>query len=179
MFKSKLPILPELTIETPCPIADFEANAEQNEGGWFCHQCNQPVYSLAEMSRKEIGELYRRTGGEFCAAIARRSDGTMITNDPIAASGSKLAAGMLLASTALFASSAAADTEIGKVAQIPATAAPAPSPEPSGSEEKCDESKDEHKEATAKPEAAASPTPSGIRMLRGKVMVRPKDWKKD
>ncbi len=164
MFKSKLKIVDQLRVGSPCPVSNFEQNADQSKEGWFCKECVKPVYDLAKLSRREIDALINRTDGHFCAAISRRADGSIITNDPMSASATLLSKGILLASTALISSSAVAESERGDVAlpeptpgitQLRGEVEADPTP---AAEEKseCQESQSEA-EATPIPESAESP----------------------
>jgi hypothetical protein len=46
-----------------------------------CQQCNQRVYNLSDMSRKEAEALIRNKEGRLCGRFFRRSDGTVMTRD--------------------------------------------------------------------------------------------------
>jgi hypothetical protein len=115
-FKSKLKIVDQLTIGSPCPDESFENNAKALDTGWYCNMCSKEVYDLKKMSKSEIAKLVKNKKGNFCAVISRRQDGSMITKEPVSATNAFLSTGLLLASTTLISSQAIAETERGDVA---------------------------------------------------------------
>jgi hypothetical protein len=50
-----------------------------DENKRFCHECNKNVYNISTMSRGEVEDLIRGTGGKFCARIIRDVNGSVIT----------------------------------------------------------------------------------------------------
>lgn len=114
-FKSKLKIVEDISIGSPCPVESFEKDAKAIDAGWYCNQCSKEVYDLKNMSRKEIAKLIKNKNGNFCAVISRRTDGSLITKEPVSATQSFLSAGILLASTSLISADAIAESERGDV----------------------------------------------------------------
>lgn len=140
--KGKFKILNDLRVSKPCASEDFASISEPRENGWYCRHCEKEVHDLAKLSKKQILELIEATGGNFCASIRRRDDGSIITKE--APSRSLISSGVFLAGTALLASSASAEplpAMPGEVtlsppskssdgrngADAPATASPSPS----------------------------------------------------
>ena len=72
--------LESLKIASPC-----EVPWESMQGGdhvRFCGQCAKNVYDVSRMPRAEAEALVRRSeGGRLCLRLARRADGTVLTDD--------------------------------------------------------------------------------------------------
>ena len=118
-FKSRLKIVDQMTIGSPCPDESFKESAKEIDKGWYCNLCCKDVYDLKRMSKKEIANLVKEKNGNFCAVISRRADGSMITKEPVGAANALLSTGLLFASTTLVSSSAVAQTERGDIAPPP------------------------------------------------------------
>lgn len=115
-IKSKLTIVDQISVSSPCPDESFEKNARVLDAGWYCNQCSKEVYDLKKMSRKEIAKLVKNKKGNFCAVVSRRQDGSLITKEPVSSTQSFLTAGLLIASTTLINTPANAQSERGDVA---------------------------------------------------------------
>jgi hypothetical protein len=74
--------LDNLHIATPCR-ADWERMEWEDEEGHvrFCRTCEKNVYNISLMSRAEALDLIRAKEGQLCLRLAKRKDGTLITND--------------------------------------------------------------------------------------------------
>jgi cytochrome c-type biogenesis protein CcmE len=73
-----LPSLDEAKIASPCRARwDDMAGDERVR---FCAGCSKNVYNLSAMSRAEAEALLRE-GGDLCARLYRREDGTVLTAD--------------------------------------------------------------------------------------------------
>jgi hypothetical protein len=74
--------LDNLHIATPCR-ADWERMEWEDEEGRvrFCRTCEKNVYNISLMSRAEALDLIRAKEGQLCMRLAKRKDGTLITND--------------------------------------------------------------------------------------------------
>ena len=74
--------LDNLHIATPCR-ADWERMQSEDEEGRvrFCRTCEKNVYNISLMSREEALNLIRAKEGQLCVRLAKRKDGTLITND--------------------------------------------------------------------------------------------------
>ncbi|HEY0076992.1 MAG TPA: hypothetical protein VGB77_23100 [Abditibacteriaceae bacterium] len=74
--------LDNLHIATPCR-ADWERMEWEDEEGRvrFCRTCEKNVYNISLMSRAEALDLIRAKEGQLCLRLAKRKDGTLITND--------------------------------------------------------------------------------------------------
>ena len=76
--KEKSP-LDGLYVATPCSVG-FE-NMEGDERVRFCNMCQQNVYNIAEMTKKEAEDLIREKEGNLCVRLYLRPDGTVITDN--------------------------------------------------------------------------------------------------
>jgi hypothetical protein len=79
-----LPILnlDDLSIAKPChAVWEKMAPIDGGEQARHCGSCDKNVYRIAAMSRAEATALIMKHEGRVCLRIARRSDGTVITND--------------------------------------------------------------------------------------------------
>jgi hypothetical protein len=74
-----LATLDSLSISSPCP-ASWE-QMKGSESVRFCSQCEQPVYNLALISKREIGKLISQNTGRLCIRLYRRADGKIMTKD--------------------------------------------------------------------------------------------------
>lgn len=78
-MKRALDVLDQIQVASPCP-ASWEAMAGDDRMR-FCASCSKHVYRLEGMSRAEILGLLQKAEGDVCVRLARRRDGTLITND--------------------------------------------------------------------------------------------------
>lgn len=134
--------LDELQIASPCK-ADW-AQMQGDERVRFCGRCEKYVYNLKEMSREESVALLLEKG-EACVRMARRADGTVVTNDcPVGAQSQRrtvrvataLAGGLLAASALVLRHRAYADqpkaqTHAAELHAKPSCASPKPAASPS------------------------------------------------
>lgn len=164
MSKRTLAVVDSLSIVSPCAVDDFDRGAQKIGGDWYCEHCEQRVFNIAAMSRKEVADLIERTEGNFCATIARRHDGSLITAEEADPARGFIVAGALIASTALLSGVAIAEETIGKVA----VEAPSPSPQPSSTP--TPEVKEECEKPTTQAEQKAAPQQTP-RPLRGRVAI--------
>ena len=74
--------LNDIQIATPCR-ADWNKMQVQDKTGAVrhCQSCQKNVYNLSMMSRADALALVQQHEGEMCVRLARRTDGTLITND--------------------------------------------------------------------------------------------------
>ncbi len=74
--------LNDIQIATPCR-ADWNKMQVRDESGGVrhCQSCDKNVYNLSMMSRADALALIQQHEGEMCVRLARRADGTLITND--------------------------------------------------------------------------------------------------
>ena len=71
--------LESVKIASPC-----KADWNQMKGSSrvrHCVSCEKNVYNLSGMTRPEADSLIRSREGELCIRLARRADGTVITDD--------------------------------------------------------------------------------------------------
>jgi len=190
--RSRLKIVDQLSVSSPCPDESFTTNAESIDKGWFCNQCSKEVYDLKKLSRKEIANLIESKNGHFCAVISRRLDGSIITKEPTNPAHSFLSAGILLASTALLNSQAMAQTDVGEIAPqvhnqeagstrgdvyVPPSNEHANSSETSSAASVCSEHSNNSSEAAiVRPDPNIITQAGGIsvQVTKGKVRVEPK-----
>ncbi len=71
--------LESVQIATPCH-ADW-SKMQGDDKSRFCHSCQKSVYNLSAMTTPEAQALIEEKGGNLCARIYRRADGTLITGD--------------------------------------------------------------------------------------------------
>lgn len=71
--------LRRVRIAAPCS-ADWREMIG-NEQMRFCNQCQQNVYNLSGMTRKEAEKLIASAEGRLCVRFYRRSDGTILTRN--------------------------------------------------------------------------------------------------
>lgn len=186
MKKSKLRVINELRVEDPCPIPRFSEEAEVVPQGWYCRHCERQVYNLSKLSYREIGDVIERTNGDFCAAIARREDGSIVVAET-EPSPFRRSAGAIIAAAALLAVPAAADDQVMELGKIKVAADPVPNGAGNGAsgphkdgagsrEETAQQHAAPAQSPVATPSAAPSPA-SGLTHTRGKVAVTPSGGK--
>lgn len=73
------PVLEHVRIASPCP-ADWD-KMPGTDRARFCTLCSKHVYNLSGMTRTEATRLIRTHEGQICVRLARRPDGTVITDD--------------------------------------------------------------------------------------------------
>ncbi len=69
----------ELRISSPCPKSWDELRGDDRVRA--CDLCRQNVYNLADMSRKDVEALARRTSGRLCGRLYLRGDRTATLRD--------------------------------------------------------------------------------------------------
>jgi hypothetical protein len=108
----RVPALEGLRIASPCD-ADWGA-MRGDDRVRFCGACQKNVYNFAGMARVEIEELLRANeGGEICARMYRRDDGTVLTSDcPDGARRKRRRLALLGAGAGVVAASAAATASL-------------------------------------------------------------------
>lgn len=74
-----LPVLEDLRIASPC-AADWDA-MKGDDRVRFCGECQKNVYNLSAMSREEAQQLVAGREGPMCVRLAKRVDGTVVTDD--------------------------------------------------------------------------------------------------
>lgn len=77
--KSKLPILPNLKVATPCS-ADWAAMSG-DERVRACGSCNKHVYNISTLTREEAEALILEKEGRLCVRYYQRHDGTILLKD--------------------------------------------------------------------------------------------------
>ncbi len=78
MARIPLP-LDAISVASPCPVAWDDMNGDGRVR--FCSKCEQRVYNLSEMTRKQAEALVRQAEGRLCVRYYRRPDGTVMTKD--------------------------------------------------------------------------------------------------
>lgn len=79
-MNKNLPELPfKVKIASPCPARWEDMGGDHRVR--FCDHCRKNVYNLSAMSAAEAGELLQSRGGNLCARIFQRADGTILTED--------------------------------------------------------------------------------------------------
>jgi hypothetical protein len=68
-----------IQVASPCDVS-WEA-MPGDERTRHCPQCQQRVYNLSALSRRQAEDLLRRTEGHLCVRLYRRADGTVLTAD--------------------------------------------------------------------------------------------------
>ena len=78
----KIDWLDDLHIATPCR-ANWERMEKLDAEGRarFCRTCEKKVYNVSLMSHDEAKALIVAHEGSLCVRLARRQDGTLVTND--------------------------------------------------------------------------------------------------
>jgi len=74
-----LPVLDRLRIASPCAMTWDRMSGDDRVR--HCADCGKNVYNLSNMSREEATRLLIEREGTICVGIARRADGTVITDD--------------------------------------------------------------------------------------------------
>ncbi len=74
-----LSLLEQVAVASPCSVP-WETMAGDDRIR-FCGECSKYVYRFEEMSSADIRRLIEEKEGHLCAQLARRTDGTLITND--------------------------------------------------------------------------------------------------
>lgn len=77
--KTKLPVLPNLKVATPCS-ADW-AKMSGDERVRACGDCNKNVYNLSSLTRDEAEALILEKEGKLCVRYYQRKDGTILLKD--------------------------------------------------------------------------------------------------
>ena len=77
--KSKLPVLPNIKVATPC-TADWSAMSG-DERVRACGACNKNVYNLSTLNREEAESLILAKEGRLCVRYFQRKDGTILLKD--------------------------------------------------------------------------------------------------
>ena len=72
-------MLDRVSIASPCP-ANWDSMPGTDQVR-HCSQCNQNVYNLSAMTRRQAEKLLRETEGRLCARLYRRADGTILTEN--------------------------------------------------------------------------------------------------
>ena len=78
-MKIELHLLDQIRVASPCPTRWEEMTGDDRIR--YCTLCSKHVYRFEGMSRSEIVRLLKETEHEICAQLARRADGSLITND--------------------------------------------------------------------------------------------------
>jgi hypothetical protein len=68
-----------IPVASPCDVS-WEA-MPGDERTRHCPECQQRVYNLSALSRRQAEDLLRRTEGRLCVRLYRRADGTVLTAD--------------------------------------------------------------------------------------------------
>lgn len=69
----------QIKIASPCPARWQDMDGDERSR--FCNQCRKHVYNFTEMSQSEIVALIKEKGGDVCARMYQRGDGTMLLED--------------------------------------------------------------------------------------------------
>ena len=84
-----LKVLADIRIASPC-AADWGSMAGDDRAR-HCGECGKSVYNLSAMTAAEGVALIRGHEGKICVQIARRADGTVLTEDcPVGAARGRL-----------------------------------------------------------------------------------------
>ena len=76
--KNSLPVLPQIKINSPCPMDWDEMDGDASRR--FCGHCQKHVHNFAEMDADSVGELLG-SGISICAKIKKRADGSIVTKE--------------------------------------------------------------------------------------------------
>ncbi len=71
--------LDDIRIATPCP-ASWDAMKGDDQVR-FCQTCEKNAFNISLMTRQEAEALILAKEGHLCVRLARRADGTIITDD--------------------------------------------------------------------------------------------------
>jgi hypothetical protein len=74
-----LPMLDALRVASPCKASWDDMVGDERVR--FCDRCAKNVYNLSAMSREEAAHLVGSKGGDLCARMFQRADGTLMTQD--------------------------------------------------------------------------------------------------
>lgn len=78
-FKKQKLNLDNVSISAPCPIKwDMMEGSKTVRN---CSSCQQTVFNISEMTRKEAEEVLASNTESLCLRLYRRADGTLITKD--------------------------------------------------------------------------------------------------
>src|SRR5579859_691193 len=69
----------QLKIATPCPARWEDMGGDDRVR--FCDHCRKNVYNLSAMSARDATALLEAKGGNLCARMFQRADGTILTED--------------------------------------------------------------------------------------------------
>jgi hypothetical protein len=72
-------ILDRISVASPCQ-ADWQ-QMKGDERVRHCTLCQQKVYNLSGMSRREAATLITQREGRLCVRLYLRPDGTLVTSD--------------------------------------------------------------------------------------------------
>ena len=78
MSSSRFP-LEQFSIPVPCTVSWASMSGDDRVRS--CGQCQQKVYHLSAMSRREAEALLADRNGRACVRLYRRPDGTVLTRD--------------------------------------------------------------------------------------------------
>jgi hypothetical protein len=125
-------MLDRIAIASPCKESWDEMVGDERVR--FCGRCAKNVYNLSAMTREEAEAVIDQNERRVCVRLARRSDGTVVTNDcPVGARkkrvrlavfGAAAAAGLACAGAAAGVSHTQGEMMVGKIA--PAATAEVP-----------------------------------------------------
>jgi hypothetical protein len=75
-----LPVLPQVQIRTPCPMKWDEMEGDSSKR--FCGHCQKHVHDFSEMDADSVSQLLG-SGQNICAKIRKRTDGSIVTKQPV------------------------------------------------------------------------------------------------
>jgi hypothetical protein len=105
----------ELAVSNPCTESwDGMAGTTRQR---HCDLCNKHVYNLAAMTPWQIEVLVAESGGNLCARVERREDGSLVTLEP-STSRAQFATLALSAALAIAPAAALAQTTPGDQAYL-------------------------------------------------------------
>ena len=91
--------LDTIRIPTPCPKTWGELSGDERRR--YCGACQFHVTNLSALTRSEADEFLATRSGRTCVTYVQRSDGSIVTREPVRAS--RLPSWMRSAAAALFA----------------------------------------------------------------------------
>lgn len=106
----RLPVLPQVQIKTPCPMNWDEMDGDASRR--FCGHCQKHVHNFSEMDADSVTELLG-SGQSVCAKIRKRTDGSIVTRQPVSSSENGLSRRGWLARLGTLAASAVAILTLG------------------------------------------------------------------
>lgn len=77
--KRALPLLDRVRIPAPCPVPWDTMIGDDKVR--FCTRCSKSVFNLSAMTRAEAEQILQASGGDLCAQLRVRQDGTVLTSD--------------------------------------------------------------------------------------------------